>query len=363
MTLITAARVITPRGVLSPGAVEIDGGLIVVVEPGPENAPDVTLVPGFVDLQVNGIGPVDVAGADGDDWDELDRRLLAQGVTAWCPTLVTAPLESYAAPLQRIAAASERGGLRPAILGAHLEGPFLGGAPGAHRRHLIRPFDRAWLAALPPIVRLITLAPELDGAVDVIASLRERDITVALGHSTASYEQAEAATAGGATLVTHCFNGMGPLHHREPGLLGAALTDDRLAASVIADLVHAHPAALALAFRAKGAGRIAVVTDAVAWQAPDLIELGVRFDGRAPTLPDGTIAGSAVTMDASIANLVHHAGVSLPDAVRAASTTPADVMGADDRGRIAPACRADLVALDRELRIVGVWIAGEQIHA
>ncbi|MDQ1374947.1 MAG: N-acetylgalactosamine-6-phosphate deacetylase, partial [Actinomycetota bacterium] len=264
-------------------------------------------------------------------------------------------------PLARIAAAAERPGARPAILGAHLEGPFLGGAPGAHRRNLIRPLDREWIATLPAIVRLITLAPELDGAADVIASLCERGITVALGHSTATYEQAEAAAGAGAGLVTHCFNGMGPLHHREPGLLGAALTDDRLAASVIADLVHVHPAALALAFRAKGAGRVAVVTDAVAWEAADLIELGVRFDGGAPTLPDGTIAGSAVTMDASIANLVHHAGISLPDAVRAASTTPADIMGAYDRGRIEPACRGDIVALDDQLRVSATWVGGEQV--
>jgi N-acetylglucosamine-6-phosphate deacetylase len=358
---LTAARVVTPYGVLTPGAIEIEDGRIVLVERGPRHVPDITLAPAFIDLQVNGIGPVDVAAADGSDWDELDRRLLAQGVAAWCPTLVTSPLESYAAPLGRVAKAAERPGLRPAILGAHLEGPFLGGAPGAHRRHLLRPFDVAWLEALPEIVRLVTLAPELDGATDVIAALRSRAVTVALGHSTATYEQAEAAAGAGAEMVTHCFNGMGPLHHREPGLLGAALSDDRLAVSVIADLVHVHPAVLATAFRAKGADRVAVVTDAVAWEAEDLVELGVAFDGKAPTLPDGTLAGSAVTMDASVANLVREAGVPLADAVRAASTTPADILGATDRGRIAPACRADIVALDDDLAVTEMWLGGEQL--
>jgi N-acetylglucosamine-6-phosphate deacetylase len=359
---LTAARVVTPYGVLAPGAIEIEDGRIVLVERGPRHVPDVTLAPAFIDLQVNGIGPVDVAAADGTDWDELDRRLIAQGVAAWCPTLVTAGLESYAAPLARIAGAAARPGLRPAVLGAHLEGPFLGGAPGAHRRHLLRPFDRAWLEALPEIVRLVTLAPELDGATDVVAMLRARGVTVSLGHSTATYEQAEAATAAGAELVTHCFNGMGPLHHRRPGLVGAALSDDRLAVSVIADLVHVHPTVLAMVFRAKGADRVVVVTDAVAWEAADLVELGVTFDGAAPALPDGTLAGSAVTMDSSVANLVRAAGVPLADAVRAASTTPADVLGETDRGRIAPACRADLVALDEAMCVTAMWLGGEQVR-
>lgn len=362
MTRLTAARVITPDGVLSPGTVDVVDGRIAAVGPGPADAPDVTLCPGFIDVQVNGVGPVDVAGADGADWDDLDRRLVAQGVTAWCPTLVTAPLESYADPLARIDAAAQRSGNRPAILGAHLEGPFLGGAPGAHRRNLIRPFDRGWLNALPSIVRLVTLAPELEGATDVIRALAARGVTVSLGHSTPSYEEASQAAAAGAALVTHCFNGMAPLHHREPGLVGAALSDQRLTVSMIADLVHVHPAALALAFRAKGADRVVLVTDAVAWEAADLIELGVRFDGRVPTLPDGTIAGSAVTMDQSIANLVTHAGVCLEDAVRAAATTPARVIGAPDRGRISVDAVADFVALDADLRVVATWVAGERVY-
>ena len=361
MTTLTARRVLTPDGVVSPGAVEVDGGRITAVGPGPDDAPDLTLCPGFVDLQVNGIGPVDVAAAAGADWDELDRRLLAQGVTAWCPTLVTSPLEAYAAPLGRIAEAAARTGPRPAVLGAHLEGPFIGGAPGAHRRQHIRPIDATWLGQLPDVVRLVTLAPELDGAPSAIASLVDRGVTVSLGHSTATYEQAGDAAAAGASLVTHCFNGMGPLHHRQPGLLGAALSDDRLSVSVIADLVHVHPAPLAVVFRAKGPGRVVVVTDAVAWEAADLVELGVRFDGRAPTLPDGTLAGSAVTMDASIRNLVHHAGIPLEDAVRAAATTPSDLIGATDRGRIAPGCRADLTALDAELHVVATWVEGTQV--
>ena len=326
----------TPSGFLSPGTIEIEDGRIVDVREGGRNALDVTLAPGFVDVQVN-------------DWAQLEPGLLAQGVTAWCPTLVTSQIESYAAELDTIAARQPDSA--PAILGAHLEGPFLGGAPGAHPVDLLRPLDAEWIAALPDVVRLMTIAPELDGAPDVIAALVGRGVVVSLGHSTATYEQTLAALDAGATMVTHLFNGMGPLHHRTPGLLGAALTDRRVYAGLIADLVHVHPAAIALAFAAKGADRIVLVTDAVAWPHP--------IDD-APRLADGTLAGSCLTMDRAIANVVRHAGVALPDAIRAASTTPADLMGATDRGRIASGARADLVALDDDLRVVTTWIAGEE---
>jgi N-acetylglucosamine-6-phosphate deacetylase len=148
--------------------------------------------------------------------------------------------------------------------------------------------------------------------------------------------------------VTHCFNGMGPLHHREPGLLGAALTDDRITVSLIADLIHVHPAACALAFRAKGAERVALVTDAVQWEG----------GGDAPRLHDGTLMGSTLTMDGAIRNLTSRCGVALEDAITAASTTPARLLGLADRGRIAPGARADLVALDPDLHVVQTWVAG-----
>jgi N-acetylglucosamine-6-phosphate deacetylase len=364
---LEAARVVMPTRLAGPAVVVVESGRIVALEPATDPVPDRTLAPGFIDLQVNGIGSVDVASADGDEWDELDRALLAQGVTTWCPTLVTAPLDSYAAPLARIASAARRdegdegdgGVVRPAIAGAHLEGPFLGGAPGAHPAHLIRPIDEQWLDGLPPIVKVITLAPEAHGATACIESLRARGVLVALGHSTASYEQAVEAADAGARLVTHCFNGMGPLHHREPGLIGAALTDDRLTASLIADLVHVHPAAISLVFRAKGAHRVALVTDAVAWARGTVGEaVHLTFDGTAARLADGTLAGSALTMDTAIRNVVEHGGVSLLDAIHAATATPARLLGLDDRGEIVPGRRADLVAIGPDLTVQSTWVQG-----
>lgn len=352
---MTASTVVTPDGLLEPGEVVVEDGRIAEVRPAHGRVPDRILAPGFIDLQVNGHADVNCASADGDEWDRMDVLLAGQGVTGWCPTLVTSPLDWYAAPLARIAeAATRRGG--PAILGAHLEGPFLGGAPGAHRREHLVPIDLDWLAALPPIVRVVTLAPELEGARQAIELLVARGVLVSLGHSTATFEAATAAVEAGARLVTHLFNGMGPLHHREPGLVGAALSDERLTPSLIADGVHVHPAALRVAASAKGPGGWALVTDAVAWQDPELAEGRVTMVEGAPRLANGTIAGSALTMDAAIRRLVHECDIPLADAIGAASATPARLLGLPDRGRLVPGARADLVLLSTDLLVEEVII-------
>jgi len=326
--------------------------------------PSQILAPGFVDLQVNGMAGVDCASATSDrDWARLDELLLATGVTSWCPALVTARLDALARQVDQVAAAMARPpAVRPTILGAHLEGPFLGGAPGAHPRDLVVPIDHEWLAerATGGAVRMVTLAPELEGAGRAIRELVARGVRVALGHSTATHEQALDAAAAGATLVTHAFNGMAPLHHRAPGLVGAALTDDRLVPSLIADGVHLHPAVLTLAARAKGPGRWILVTDAIGWDSGRIAGRHVEVVDGAPRLPDGTLAGSSLTMDAAVRRMVVECGLPLVDVIAAASTTPARLIGAADRGAIVPGQRADLVALTPvpDLRVEQVWIAG-----
>ena len=351
---IAARQILAADGFVGPAAVVVEDGRVVAVEP-VASAPDLVLAPGFVDLQVNGVEELDVAAARTDaDWERFDALLFPTGVTTWCPTLVTAPLDDMAARVARIPA-------RDSVAGAHLEGPFLGGKPGAHPPHLLRPLDHDWLAALPPIVRLVTIAPELDGAVDATRALVARGITVSLGHSSATLEQVRACVDAGARMVTHLFNGMPALHHREPGIVGAALTDDRIVAGLIADLVHVHPTAIAVAFRSKP-GRIALVTDAVAWRGARIGRIEIVHDGAAPRLPDGTLAGSSLTMDAAVRNVVREAGVSLEDALRAATSTPAALLGLADRGRIAIGARADLVALDpTELTVRSVWSGGREV--
>lgn len=356
--LVRAATVMTPSGPLRDGEVVIEGGLITAVRRADGAVPDTVVVPGFVDLQVNGIDAVDVAGATGDDWEYLDGRLLAQGVTTWCPTLVTAPLEALDTSLAAIAAAARRPPQgRPEIAGAHLEGPFLAVA-GAHRAELVRPrVDDAWLASIGDVLRIVTLAPELPGALDAIATLARRGVLVSLGHSACTAEVARDATDAGARLVTHLGNAMGPLHQRAPGLLGAALADERLSVSVIADLVHTHPVFVRMAFAAKSAHGVALVTDAVG-SAPGLVGPDAVTP---PRLPDGTLAGSVLTMDRALSNVVRECIVPLADAVEAASATPARLLGMDDRGTIAVGLRADLVALEPAhgaWRVASVWVGG-----
>jgi N-acetylglucosamine-6-phosphate deacetylase len=187
-----------------------------------------------------------------------------------------------------------------------------------------------------------------------------RGIVVSLGHSAATLEQVRACVDAGARMVTHLFNGMPALHHREPGVVGAALTDDRVVAGLIADLVHVDAVALEIAFRAKP-GRIALVTDAVAWRGARIGRIEILHDGRAPRLPDGTLAGSSLTMDVAIRNVVEHTQVSLDAALMAASTTPANLLGLHDRGRIAVGCRADLVSLGEHGVVQHVWRAGTEV--
>jgi N-acetylglucosamine-6-phosphate deacetylase len=366
VAVVRAGTVLTPGGCLSPGEVVVDGGLVVEARPATGPVTYEVLAPGFVDLQMNGTGAVDVAEAHGDDWELLDAALLAQGVTTWCPTLVSGPPAAMEASLGRITEAQARGGPpRPTIAGAHLEGPFLA-VPGAHDpRHLPESVDARWLAGLADQVAVVTLAPELPGALDAIEDLVVAGVVVALGHSGCTFEMAEQAADAGARLVTHLGNAMGPFGQRRPGLLGAALSDDRLAVSVIADLVHVHRALIRIAFRAKGPERTVLVTDAVATGPGTAIAAtartpaGTAVDAGPPRMSDGTLVGSVLRLDRAVANTVEEAGIALADAVAAASSTPAGILGLDDRGAIAPGRRADLVGLGARLEVQTVWIAGE----
>jgi N-acetylglucosamine-6-phosphate deacetylase len=365
---IEAGRVLTPDGGTRPGAVVVEDGVIVAIEPaadalGPSESGRI-LVPGFVDLQVNGIDDVDVARAHGADWDRLDQLLLAQGVTSWCATLVTSPITAYGAALERIEQARRREpvSVRPELLGAHLEGPFLGAATGAHRPDLVLPIDLEWLAALPDTVRVVTLGAEQPLAAEAARLLRSRGVTVSIGHSRPApdvvEQRVEEVVGAGAGMVTHLFNAMSGVHHRQPGLAALALTDERLALGLIADGTHVHPRVINLVFRA-AADRVVLVTDAVAWRAGTAGSTSLALVDGVPRLPDGTLAGSALTMDAAIRTCVHQAGVPLAAAVAAASTHPARVLGLADRGRIEVGCRADLVALDEDLLVAATWVGGE----
>lgn len=357
--VIRSARIALPSGIAGPHEITCDRGRITAIREISSNFEDVLLAPGFIDLQVNGIGTVDVSGASSDDWQVLDRNLLEQGVTTWCPTLVSARLESYPVKFARITEAQRRlPSRRPTIAGIHLEGPFLGGAIGAHDPRFIQVTDSDWFSSLPNNVRIVTLAPENTTAMKAITTMRTRNIVVAIGHSRASNAITLEAIDAGAQLVTHLFNGMSGIHHRNDGVALIALTDERVTVSLIADLVHVQPRAIGLAFMAKPES-VVLITDAIAIDSEAARTRGIELIDGAPRLADGTLAGSALTMNRAIMNVVRHCGVSLDAAIRAATATPARILGLTDRGAIAVGCRADLVALDQTFDVRGVWVDGE----
>ncbi len=373
--VLTAGRVITPAGDLTPGTVEIHGDRIAAVRAGAAagadvSAPDGVLAPGFIDLQVNGAAGVDFLVCRGEaDLIRVRRYLAATGVTAFLPTLITSPLPRVRDALrqwQRLAAVPGA----PRVLGLHLEGPYLNPRfKGAHPPRYLRAPDAEEAARLldaaPGLVRLMTLAPELPGAPDVIRVLRDRGCVVSAGHTAASYEQAQAAFSIGVTLVTHLFNAMHPLHHRDPGIVVAALEHPATTVSLIADLRHVHAAVLRLAVNAKGPVRAALITDAIAAAGARrrITHLGTRTVRVTdlPRLADGTIAGSVLAMDEAVRHVVS-LGVPVRDAVLMASHTPAHVMGRDDLGRITAGGAADLVLLSREMRVTAVYAGGERIY-
>ena len=354
-----AGRLLTPTGTL-PGALAVADGRITALRE-PTDIPDRWILPGFLDLHVHGGGGADVL--DGPEGLRDVATFHAQhGTTALCPTSVTRPLPDLRAFLTHLRAATPGPGAR--LLGAHLEGPFLSPAKlGAQPDFPLDP-DPDVMATLLEAgpVDVVTLAPELPGALELIGWLCGRGVHVSLGHSRATYDQARSAFARGARGVTHLFNAMSGLHHREPGLVGAALETDDLTLEVILDGHHVHPGAFRVA-RQSARGKLALITDAIraAGQPCGRSELGgqpvVVADGKA-TLEDGTLAGSVLTLDQALRNAVE-AGVPLAEASAMLSQHPADALGRSDLGRLTPGAWADAVELDDALTVRRVWVGGK----
>jgi N-acetylglucosamine-6-phosphate deacetylase len=346
-------------GALVAGDVELVDGVVGEVALG--RAGRGIAVPGFVDLQVNGFGGVDFSTADPAAYARAGEALLATGVTAFQPTIITAPEDDLVAALAEVPA----DGIGPRVLGAHLEGPFispeaLGAHPASAQRNPDRELLERLLAAGP--VAHVTLAPELPGALELVDLLRERGVVVSLGHSNATAAEAHAGFDRGARTVTHLFNAMRPFAHRDPGLAGVALARDDVVVQLILDGHHVADEVAQLVWRA-AAGRVALVTDAIeaAGGGDGRYRLGsveVVVEDGAVRRPDGVLAGSVVTMLESVRNL-HALGVPLADALAAASTVPARVTGRE-LGRLAPGGPADVLILDDRLELVAVFVAGKE---
>lgn len=372
---------VTGEQMLVPAGVVLEGGHVVDVLAGSQaerlraevTLPGGLLVPGLIDLQVNGCFGVDFVSATPAEWSAVATRLPSTGVTAFAPTFISGPLDRLAAGLRRAehAMVAGRAANSARIVGVHLEGPFLASSHrGAHNAaFLCDPSDQALGvlldAAEPGTLRLVTLAPELPGALEAVRRLAAAGVVVGLGHTDATALQAGAAADAGARMVTHLFNAQRGLHHREPGVAGAGLVDHRLTCGLILDLHHVAAGVARLVFTA-APGRVVLVTDAVAaaGMSPGHYVLGdepvVVAAGRPPVRDDGTLAGSGLRLDEAVANAVG-IGVDLVSAVAAASRVPADLLGRTDLGRIVPGAVADLVWLGDDLRARAAWIGGELV--
>ncbi|MDB5861388.1 MAG: nagA, partial [Ramlibacter sp.] len=368
MTQKLAGSILTPAGFVA-GTLSVDAqGRIAGITGSPITAAqarersDPLLLPGFIDLHVHGGAGRDVMEG-GDAALQVARRHAEHGTTALLATTMTAPYEDLAVALDAIGALCRDGAPGAArVLGIHLEGPYISAAKLGAQPDFARPASLAELRRLDALapVRLLTLAPEVPGNMDAIAALVAAGYRVQIGHTAGGYEHGQEAMERGARGFTHLFNAMTPLHHRLPGMVGAALAHAQYA-EIIPDLLHVHPGAIRVALRC--IPHLYCVTDSTA--ATGMPDGEYRLGRQAVTkclggvrLADGTLAGSTLTMDRALRNLVDVVGLELDDAARRVSTFAADFLELADRGRLAPGAWADVVQLDRDLRVQRVILQG-----
>lgn len=388
MILLADADLVLPDRVLSRGSVLLDGERIVAIEPRPIDTPrgatrvelaESLIVPGFIDVHVHGVEGHDVLDGPG-TIAEVASRLPGYGVTAFCPTSIACDPTTLRHLLEETAAlAADRSHDAARVLPAHLESNFINADyRGAQPLHCLRsprsgghaPPEFSGNQILEVIanhrvhVGIVTLAPELDGGLELVAHLTAAGHRVSLGHSGATYDDALAAIDAGVSHATHVFNRMTPISHRSPGASGAMLQSEQVIAELICDGFHVHPAVMELAIRSKGPRGIMAITDGTAGSGLPVgsrTRLGgqpIIVTNRTAELADGTRAGSVLTMDAAFRTLVQQTQVSVVDAARMCATTPAEHMGLADTGRIAVGAAADLVVLDAAFQVRQTYLRG-----
>ena len=370
--LLTAGRVVTPARTLAPGWLQVEGGRIAGVgagepdRPADLDLPAATVVPGFVDTHVHGGGGASFDGGDPEAAVRVVEVHRDHGTTTMLGSLVTDTPDGLVSSAAGLAALVEAG----VLAGIHLEGPWLSELhAGAHDPSLLlhptpELVDRL-VSACGGHLRMVTVAPELPGGVDAIRRLTAAGVVAAIGHTDATYDQARAALDAGASVGTHLFNTMRGLHHREPGPVAALLEHPDACVEIIADGVHVHPAMVGLAAAAKPHLTV-LVTDAMAAAAAAdgdyrLGRLDVTVRDGVARLASGAIAGSTATMASAVRFAVREAGLSLEDAVRAATATPAALHGLARVGQLRPGLDADLVVLDEQLAVQRVMRHGEWV--
>ncbi len=362
-----SGRIALPDGSVLNGRIEFGARIDSITQA--ETGGDLIL-PGLIDLQVNGSHGHDVMSGSPGALGAISEKLAREGTTAWLPTAVTAPLERIEAVNAAVCATSQQPREREAaILGMHLEGPFISPLRlGAHPRLNLLPRGEALERVLAlGRLKIVTMAPELEGALDAIKMLTAAGTAVSIGHTDATMEQANAGISAGARMFTHLFNAMRPLNHRDPGVIAAALNSKAAIPAIIPDGVHVHPEVIRLVYATRRAFGMILTTDKVSLagaQPGSSIPVAgthARVVSGAARLGNGTIAGSIISMLDGVRMMVDRLGVSLGEAAVMASTNPARMLGAGDRGRLQPGARADMILLSPELELKAVFVAGNEL--
>ena len=346
----STVKEITPEDQTNPGVEVIDGG-------------GYYLAPGFIDLHIHGCAGYDTMDQEPEALEVIAANVVKTGVTAFLPTTMTMETSRIVKALERIRIHSTAAG-QARILGCHLEGPFLcqkfkGAQDG---RYIINP-DFTLIEPFSDIVRMITIAPENPGSTEFIQACRDRGIVVSIGHSSANYDQAVAAIAAGASHITHTFNAMNPLHHREPGIIAAAMLTD-VTCQLIVDNIHIHPAIQKVLLKTKGIDGIILITDAMraCLLQEGQYDLGgqqVQVHNGEARLADGTLAGSVLTLNRAVKNFTRNTGLPLWETVKLATLNPARELGLNSKGRIAPGQDSDFVLFDEEFNVIMTFVAGQ----
>jgi len=332
------------------------------------------IVPGYVDLHIHGCAGYDLCDGTEESIRGASRELAKRGVVGFLVTAASLPHDRIVDVLRATRGVMdhpEQNGAR--VLGVHLEGPYISPkCAGAQNLEHVRPVDlneaREWMSLDSDLVRIMTFAPELPGAIDLVKVLSRRDVVPAMGHTNATYEETMAAIDAGAWYSTHTFNAMRPLHHRDPGPIAAVLTHPRVHCEIIADGIHVHPGVVRMLMHAKGPDKTVIVSDNIV--AAGLPDGEYEFTGRKVTVLDGAarlesgaLAGSVKTLDRAVDLATGPRDDDLPGFVRAMSTTPARVLGMAERcGEVEPGLRADLVFLDYDLRVMATMIGGRAVY-
>ncbi|EOX8517210.1 N-acetylglucosamine-6-phosphate deacetylase [Salmonella enterica] len=370
--LLRARRLLTEQGWLDDHQLRIEDGIITAIEPIPSGVMArgaELLCPAYIDTHVHGGAGVDVMDEAPDALDKLAIYKAREGVASWLPTTVTAPLKAIHRTLGRIALRYHSGGPGAQVLGSYLEGPyFTPQNKGAHPPELFRELEMRELNELIAIsrhtLRVVALAPEKPGALQAIAHLKQQGVRVMLGHSAATWEQTRAAFHAGADGLVHCYNGMTGLHHREPGMVGAGLTDPHAWLEIIADGHHVHPAAMNLCCCC-AKDRVVLITDAMqAAGQPDgrytLCGEEVEMHDGIVRTASGSLAGSTLSIDAAVRNMVEFTKIAPEDAIHMASLHPAQLLGIDHQlGSLKVGKRASIIALNNELQLQQLWMQGQ----